>query len=73
MNITFDPEADAMYVALTEKGVANSEEVESGVILDYDAEGQVVGVELLYLSKRSLGGEMSRRGNAAVASRSSGD
>lgn len=53
MNIQFDPEADALYITLADREVGESEEVKPGVILDYDARGQVVGVEVLYVSKRS--------------------
>jgi uncharacterized protein YuzE len=37
---------------LDESPAAESEEVSPGVILDYNAAGKVVGIEMLYLSKR---------------------
>ena len=52
MKLEFDPQADAVYLELTEAEVEESREVQSGVILDYDAEGQVVGIEVLGVSKR---------------------
>jgi uncharacterized protein YuzE len=52
MKLTIDREADALYLNLDESPAAESEEISPGVILDYNAEGKVVGIELLYLSKR---------------------
>lgn len=47
-----DKENDALYFQLDESAVVESEEVQPGVILDFNAEGDVVGIELLNLSKR---------------------
>jgi uncharacterized protein YuzE len=46
---TYDPEADAISVRFAPSGTtyAESEEVAPGVVLDYDAAGRVIGVELL--------------------------
>jgi uncharacterized protein YuzE len=46
---TYDPEADAISVRFAPSGAtyAESEEVAPGVVLDYDAAGRVIGVELL--------------------------
>ena len=52
MKVEYDPEADAAYIKLTEADVAESEEVKPGIILDYDAQERVVGIEILYVSKR---------------------
>jgi uncharacterized protein YuzE len=52
MKLTIDREADALYLDLDEAPAAETEEISPGVILDYDAGGQVVGIEMLYLSKR---------------------
>ena len=46
-------EADALYLRLDESAIVESEEVEPGVALDYNESDEVVGVEFLYLSKRS--------------------
>ena len=55
MGLHVDQEADALYLRLGESGVqtATSEEVSPGVVLDYNAENQAVGVEILHLSKRA--------------------
>ena len=52
MKIEFDPVVDALYVRLTDQDIIESEEVQPGVILDFDASGKVVGVEILSVSKR---------------------
>jgi uncharacterized protein YuzE len=52
MKLTIDREADALCLNLDESPAAESEEISPGVILDYSAEGKVVGIEMCYLSKR---------------------
>jgi uncharacterized protein YuzE len=52
MKLTIDRKADALYLDLDESPAAESEEISPGVILDYNADGKVVGIEMLYLSKR---------------------
>jgi uncharacterized protein YuzE len=52
MRVRVDRDADALYLRLDEKAIAESEEVQPGVILDFDAEGRVVGVEKLDLGQR---------------------
>jgi uncharacterized protein YuzE len=51
MRMTYDPEADALTLRLSEAPVADSEEVAPNVILDFHAEGRVVGVEMLFVSE----------------------
>ena len=52
MKLKVDKEADAIYFRLDESAIVESEEVEPGVILDFDSENRVVGVEFLNISKR---------------------
>ena len=52
MKLTIDPEADALYLRLNDAQIVDSEQVASGVVLDYDAKDNLVGVEMLHLSKR---------------------
>jgi uncharacterized protein YuzE len=52
MEVRVDRELHALYLHLAEKAIAESEEVRPGVILDFDADGRVVGVEILDLSHR---------------------
>ena len=53
MKLEFDPQTDAAYLELTDAEVEQSREIESGIIMDYDAEGQIVGIEILHVSKRN--------------------
>jgi uncharacterized protein YuzE len=53
MKLHIDKEADALYLRLDDSRIVESEEVSPGVILDFNASNQVVGFELLHLSKRT--------------------
>ena len=53
MKIEYDPKADAMYIRLKAGTVADSDEVRPGVVLDFDAEGRVLGIEMLDVSLRT--------------------
>ena len=52
MKLQIDEEADALHLQLVDVPVVESEEVAPGVIVDYDDADQVVGIEVLHLSKR---------------------
>lgn len=52
MNIEYDAKADIFRILLNDKSIEESDEVEPGVIVDYDADGNVVGIEVLDASKR---------------------
>ncbi len=60
MKLKIDQEADALYFTLEDKPAAESEEVAPGIIVDYSTSGLVVGIEMLYLSKRAPGMDMRR-------------
>jgi uncharacterized protein YuzE len=53
MKLHVDPETDALYLRLNDSKIIDSEEVSPGVVLDYDAKDEVVGVEILHLSTRT--------------------
>lgn len=53
MKLHIDKEADALYLRLDDSQIIESEEVSPGVVLDFNASNQVVGVEMLNLSKRA--------------------
>jgi uncharacterized protein YuzE len=59
MRIEVDKKSDALYFRLHEQKIVESEEVQPGVILDYDETNQVVGVEFLSVSKRATSQELS--------------
>jgi uncharacterized protein YuzE len=47
MKVIYDPETDALTVELRSAPVADSDELRPGLILDYDADGDLVGLEVL--------------------------
>ncbi len=53
MKLEFDAQADAVYLELIDVEVEESKEIQPGIIMDYDAEGWIVGIEVLYVSKRA--------------------
>jgi len=53
MRLKIDKENDALYFRLDESDIVESEEVQPGVILDFDKNGRVVGIEILALSTRT--------------------
>ena len=52
MKLEFDPVADAAYLEIADSEVDSSQEIKPGVILDYDAAGNVIGLEILDASQR---------------------
>ena len=52
MKLKIDRESDALYFRLDDSEIVESEEVQPGVILDFDAQGQMVGIEILHISER---------------------
>jgi uncharacterized protein YuzE len=52
MKIKIDKESDALYFRLDDDDIIESEEVEPGIILDFDENGRVIGIEILSLSSR---------------------
>ena len=60
MKLKIDREADALYLTLDESEAVESEEVSPGIIVDYNAENNVIGIEMLYLSKRTPKLDMGR-------------
>ena len=45
MRVRIDQGADAVYLNLSDRAVSESEEVADGIVVDYDTEGRVVGIE----------------------------
>ena len=59
MRIKVDKDSDALYFRLDENRIAESEEVRPGVVLDFDENDTVVGVEFLGISARATKEELS--------------
>lgn len=51
MKIEYNQQADAMYIRLRVGTVVESDEVRPGVVFDFDAEGRVLGIEMLDVSE----------------------
>ncbi len=52
MKITYDPEVDILRIVLNSAAIEESDEEKPGIILDYDKNGNMVGLEILDASKR---------------------
>ena len=52
MKIKYDKESDILYIRLSENTIMESDEDNPGIILDFDADHQVVAIEVLQASKR---------------------
>jgi uncharacterized protein YuzE len=52
MRIRYDEKVDALYLRLDDSKVVESEEVKPGIVLDFNAKKQVVGIEVLDLKRR---------------------
>ena len=52
MKVTYDTETDILRIILSEVAIDESDEDKPGVILDYDSDGNVVGMEILDASQR---------------------
>lgn len=53
MKLKIDKETDALYLRLNDTEIVESEEIQPGIILDFDKNGRVVGIEVLALSTRT--------------------
>jgi uncharacterized protein YuzE len=54
VNFEYDPDVDAAYLTLARGKVEESEEIKPGVVVDLNARGQIVGVEILRFAKRFM-------------------
>ncbi len=52
MRVKVDMESDALYFRLSEDEVEESEETSPGIIIDYNKEGKVIGIEILGIRDR---------------------
>ena len=59
MRLHVDKQADALHFLLDDSAIVESVEVAPGVVLDYNGDDQVVGVEMLSLSTRSPNADLS--------------
>lgn len=52
MKINYYPDTDSLYIDLSSKPSVDSREVSAGVVLDYDAEGGLAGIDIDNASKK---------------------
>jgi len=53
MRINYDVATDSLYIHLAERPSVDSDEVVQGVVLDYDASGDLVGIDVQHASKKT--------------------
>ena len=51
MKFHYYPETDSLYIDLSQKTSVDSQKVAPGVVLDFDAEGQLVGIDIDHASR----------------------
>jgi uncharacterized protein YuzE len=52
MKLEYYPETDSLYIDLSDRPSAESREVSEGVVLDYDGEGNLVGIDVDNASRK---------------------
>ena len=61
MKLDYYPETDSLYIDLSEKSSVESKEISEGIVLDYDAEGNLVGIDIDNASTKVQLKELSLR------------
>ena len=46
MKLNYYPETDSLYIDLSERPSTDSREISEGIVLDYDANGKLVGIDI---------------------------
>ncbi len=54
MDFSFDKVANTLYIRFSLEDILNSDEIAEGIIIDYGKENNVVGVEILNFTNRTL-------------------
>jgi len=52
MKITFDKEADAVYIEFRNGNFASNKKIDEDIIIDFDGDGNILGIEIINASKR---------------------
>ena len=53
MKISYDKATDSPYIHLADRASVDSDEVKDGVVLDFDASGALVGIDVQHASERA--------------------
>ena len=59
MKLTYHPDTDSLYIDLSERPSVDSQEISEGVILDYDAQGNLVGIDIDHASNKVVLNELT--------------
>ena len=51
MNLHYYPDTDSLYIDLSDRPSADSREIAAGLVIDFDADGHVVGIDIDHASK----------------------
>jgi uncharacterized protein YuzE len=51
MKLQYDRETDSLYIDLNARPSVDSREIQDGVVIDVDAEGQIVGIDIQHASE----------------------
>ena len=65
VNIHYDPDADAVFLRLSDSPILESEETRPGVIIDFDQDGKIVALEFLNARKTFSAEAIKEFGKAA--------
>jgi len=60
MKVHYDKATDSVYIRLADAPVIDSEEVRPGIVLDFDAKGRVISVEIRSVSKQLPDADVGR-------------
>lgn len=52
MKLNYDPETDSLYIDLADRPSVDSDEISEGIVLDFDANGALVGLDIDHASTR---------------------
>lgn len=52
MKLSYYPATDSLYIELSEKSSTESQEISEGIVVDYDSEGTIVGIDIDNASKK---------------------
>ena len=53
MKLNYDATTDSLYIHLSERTSVDSDEIANGVVLDYDANGALVGIDIQHASRQA--------------------
>jgi uncharacterized protein YuzE len=66
--VRYDPLADALYIRVRDSDIVDSIEVRENLIVDFDKNGEVIGIEVINFSKSKIDiGELLVKGIEIVA------